>query len=482
MTAAVALPLVVDLDGTLIHTDMLMETGLHAVKRSPHCVPMMPFELLKGKASFKRWLWQQSGVIQCDQLPYDETLLAWLKTQKAAGRQLVLCSGSTQALVELIASEVGIFDEVLGSSDQCNLTGAQKARVLVDRFGSAGFDYVGNAEPDMQVWAHARQVIAVNTSKSLERTIRQHWPHATVFDASRESWSEWRKALRIHQWMKNLLIFAPVLAAHQFEGMHIWAALLLAFLAFSLCASAIYILNDLFDLESDRRHPRKRFRPFASGSLPIGQGLLVSAVLLLLSMLLAQQIEGQFSSYLMLYFMITSVYSWTLKRLMLIDCLTLSGLYTLRILAGASAAGLSPSFWLLAFSVSLFLSLAFIKRYVELSTMPTGQRTEKAHGRGYFASDAPLIQVFGVTSGYAAVIVLALYFNSEAVQKLYVDTSYMAVAIPVVLFWVSWMWMQAHRGNVDDDPIVFAIKDKVSLLAGVAFAAVLVLGATGLLS
>ena len=282
----------------------------------------------------------------------------------------------------------------------------------------------------------------------------------------------------MHQWLKNLLLFVPLFAAHQFSNHEVWLSLLLAFLSFSLCASTVYIANDLLDLESDRLHPRKRKRPFASGAVPAYVGVLLAPCLLIVSLALATLVGGNFLSWLILYFLLTCAYSFGLKRLMMLDCLTLAMLYTLRIVAGTAAAGLAHSFWLLAFSVFLFLSLAFVKRYAELEIKHLDGK-EKVHGRGYYTTDAPLIQTMGVTSGYVSVLVLALYLNSEAILKLYRTPEYIWGAVPVTLFWISWMWMQAHRGNMHDDPLVFAVKDKASLLAGLTFAAVILMGTIG---
>jgi 4-hydroxybenzoate polyprenyltransferase len=282
----------------------------------------------------------------------------------------------------------------------------------------------------------------------------------------------------VHQWLKNLLLFVPVLAAHQIFAAQSWVSLAVAFLAFSLCASSVYIANDLLDLDSDRIHPRKRKRPFASGQVPVWMGVALAPVLLLISLGLAAAVGNGFMAWLVVYFVLTCAYSWGLKRLTLVDCLTLAILYTLRIVAGAAAAGLGLSFWILAFSVFLFLSLAFVKRYAELHSQ-AASGNEKVHGRGYYTSDAQLIQTFGITSGYASVVVLALYLNSDAVVQLYKSPQVIWGAVPLVLFWVSWMWLKAHRGQMHDDPLVFAVKDRTSIIAGVLFILSLVLGAGG---
>jgi 4-hydroxybenzoate polyprenyltransferase len=284
---------------------------------------------------------------------------------------------------------------------------------------------------------------------------------------------------RVHQWLKNVLLFVPLLAAHELANGGAWLLMALAFLAFSFCASSVYIVNDLLDLESDRLHPRKRERALASGAVPIWVGRALAPVLLLCSVWMAAHVGRQFLVWLALYFLLTCLYSWKLKRIMLLDCMTLAFLYTVRVLAGAAAVGHHLSFWLLAFSVFLFLSLAFVKRYAELESQRSSGHG-RIHGRGYHTADASLIQTMGITAGQVAVLVLALYLNSDAVVVLYRTPEVVWGGVLVLLFWINWMWMQAHRGNMHDDPLVFAVKDRVSLLAGFLFAVVLAVGTVGL--
>jgi 4-hydroxybenzoate polyprenyltransferase/phosphoglycolate phosphatase-like HAD superfamily hydrolase len=470
-------PLIVDLDGTLVHTDMLHETSLRVLRDSPWDLLRLSVWLPQGKAIVKQNLATRAR-FDPQHLPYNEELLHWLRQQKAAGRKLVLCTASDNAVAQSVAKHLGIFDEVMASDGSANLGGKVKAASLLERFGDRGFDYVGNSTTDLPVWRHARRAIVVNASAALALKARGICEVERIFPPLPAGLKVWARVLRVHQWLKNLLLFVPFLAAHQFVNSSMWGALALAFVSFSLCASSVYIFNDLLDLESDRAHARKRTRPFASGAVPVSIGLVLSTVLLATSFGLATYVSGSFLPWLGFYFLLTCAYSWTFKRLMLVDCLALAMLYTLRIVAGAAAAGLTLSFWLLAFSVFLFLSLSFVKRYAELEIqLLSGQK--KVHGRGYYTSDAPLIQTLGVTAGYGAVLVLALYLNSDAVLRLYRTPEIMWGAIPVLLFWVSWMWMQAHRGKMHDDPLVFAVKDKASLVAGVAFGVVLALGAMG---
>lgn len=471
-------PLVVDLDGTLILTDMLHESALRVVRDKPWELICIPYWLSKkGKALLKQRLAKQTK-FDPKFIPYNIRLIDWLKQQRSEGRKIILCTASDNSIATSIAEHLDIFDEVIASDGTINLAGKHKAEALEQRFGRSGFDYVGNSNADLAVWARARRAVVVNSSNDLAKKAGRVCEVEQVFPKKSLSFPVWHRVLRMHQWLKNLLLFVPIFAAHQLTSVDTWAFLVLAFFSFSLCASSVYIANDLLDLESDRLHPRKRYRPFASGQVPAWIGVVLAPVLLLISLGLGSYVGGSFLSWLVFYFLLTCAYSVGLKRLILVDCLTLAMLYTLRIVAGAIAANMGLSFWLLAFSVFLFLSLAFIKRYAELEVQLLSGK-DKAHGRGYYTSDAPLIQTMGITSGYASVLVLALYLNSDAVVKLYRTHEVVWGAVPVMLFWVSWMWMQAHRGKMHDDPLIFAVKDKASLIAGAAFATVIVIGSLG---
>lgn len=470
-------PLVVDLDGTLLHTDTLHESALQLLRDRPADALRLPGWLAQGKAVMKRRIAARTQ-LNVETLPYNQAFVDWLKEQKAAGRQLVLCTATDRAVAEPIAQHLGLFDEVIASDGEVNLAGANKAEALSMRFGECGFDYAGNSSADLAVWARAREAVVVNAPASLLAQARSRFKVTQVFEAPAQGFTTWRRALRLHQWLKNLLLFMPLLAAHQLGDLHAWGVLGLAFVAFSLCASSVYLANDLLDLESDRLHPRKRARPFASGALPAWMGVALAPVLLGASLALAALVGPAFLSWLVVYFILTCLYSWLLKRLILVDCLTLAMLYTVRVLAGGAAVGLELSFWLLAFSVFLFLSLAFVKRFAELDLQRTTGRA-KLHGRGYHTDDASLIQTMGITAGQASVLVLALYLNSDAVTRLYTHPQLIWGAVPVMLFWVHWMWMQAHRGKMHDDPLVFAVKDRASLAAGVGVAMFLAAGALG---
>ena len=430
--------------------------------------------LTKGKASLKKFIASKVD-FDASTLPYNKDFVTWLGKQHALGRRLVLCTATDESIALKIASHLSFFDEVVASNGVVNLEGRYKAAALIEKYGEGRFDYAGNSKSDLQVWKHARFAVVVNGSPSLIEGARDVTEVEEIFQGYNSKISTWSKALRIHQWLKNVLLFAPMLAAHQLSDGSSWISLIWGFFAFSLCASAVYIANDLMDLESDRRHPRKCNRPFACGKLPIYKGVIAVPTLFVISCGIGAYVGITFLSWLLVYFLLTCIYSIKLKQLALIDCMALAILYTFRILAGAAAVDIPMSFWLLAFSVFLFLSLAFIKRFSELQVHIL-QGNIKVHGRGYFTDDAPLIKIFGIASGFLSVLILALYLNSPEVQLLYSQPEWIWGNVPVMLFWVSYLWLRAHRDEMHDDPLIFAVKDKVSLTAGILFAMFILLG------
>ena len=464
--------LCVDLDGTLIRSDMLFETCLTLIKTNPLILLLLPFWLMTGKSSFKRKIATRSD-FDPSKLPYNLELIEWLTNKKKSGRFLVLCTASDMRIAKKINSYLKLFDEVIATDGKINISGANKSYLLTKRFGKFGFDYVGNSSVDIHVWKAARKGVIVSKSEKLIQAAKNCVDIEFIFgDTKKKEFHSWINAFRVHQWMKNILLFIPMLAAHQASSI---TSLLFAFSSFSICASSVYLINDLLDLENDRSHPRKFKRPFASGDLQIWQGLLIIPMLLIFSYLLSLQAGENFSKWLGVYFTITCFYSLKLKQIVLIDCIVLAILYTLRIVAGSASIGQSISFWLLAFSIFLFLSLAFLKRFAELQVQLI-EGNHKTMGRGYFTDDAPLIQTFGVASGFLASLVLAFYLNTQNVIELYASPVWIWCCIPVLVFWMNWIWLKAFRGEMHDDPLVFAVKDKTSVLSGIFFSLFLILG------
>lgn len=462
-------PLVVDLDGTLLLTDLLHESVMALLRQSPVDALWIPLWLMRGKAHLKSELAQRINLDPAT-LPYNQPFLDWLRTQRASGRRLILATASDQRLAHQVAEHLGLFDAVLASDGRTNLAGDVKRQRLVETLGTGDFVYAGNSGADLAVWQGASAAVVVNAKPTLERQAARITSIECVHPPQPAGLGVWAKALRLHQWLKNLLIFVPALAAHR-----IWEGALLlqavaGFLAFSLTASSVYLLNDLLDLGDDRHHRSKRLRPFAAGRLSIAAGVLATPVLLMAALALASRLHWTFAVVLSAYYLLTLAYSFWLKRQVMLDVITLAALYTLRIIAGAAAVGVRPSFWLLAFSMFIFLSLALLKRYAELLELRRAGSLSKARGRGYHVEDLALLMTFGAASGYASVLVMALYLNSADVVPLYREPRYIWLACPFLLYWISRAWLLAHRGEMHEDPVVFAARDKVSLIVALGLA------------
>jgi 4-hydroxybenzoate polyprenyltransferase/phosphoserine phosphatase len=469
-------PLVVDLDGTLIRTDMLVESASQFLIQNPFQFFKSLLWLLRGKTVLKTELAERVA-LDPSALPYNADLLDWLRAEKQSGRRLVLATASHRVLAEQVAQHLNLFDEVLATDGKTNLKSNVKAQALIERFGEGGFDYVGNDWPDVQVWAKAHTAHVVDAPASLLSRAQAHGNVGQVFNSAMPSkLVAMLKAMRLHQWMKNLLVFVPLMAAHQYADASRDVLALMAFVIFSLTASSVYLLNDLVDVQDDRHHARKRHRPFASGALSLMMGWVSWPVLLLGAVVLsALLMPVLFSVSLGIYFVLTVAYSLQLKQLAVVDVLTLAALYTLRIIAGAAAIDVAVSFWLLLFSMFIFLSLALIKRYSELKVARDTGKTGALRGRGYEPDDLELVSSLGGSSGFIAVLVLALYIQDGQAAHLYATPQIIWLACPVMLFWISRAWLIAHRGLMHDDPIVFALKDKVSWGVGVFMVSVLVL-------
>ena len=464
-------PLVVDLDGTLIRSDLLVESFLALAGADPRAALRALLMLRRGKAAFKAAV-ADAAILDVTTLPFDDDVLALVRRARAEGRETHLASASDQRYVQAVAEHLGVFDGAEGSHGGCNLSGVAKADRLAARFGERGFDYVGDAAVDVAVWSRARTAYVIAPSPKLRRRMTARSLTPEPVGERGGGVRGLAKAMRPHQWLKNLLVFAPLMAGHDFSVPTIGAAVV-AFVAFSLVASSVYLLNDLVDLRSDREHARKRRRPFASGRASVLRGLMLAPVLLLTGAAFAAFLPWRFGATLAGYYALTLAYSFALKRVMTVDVITLACLYGARLVAGGYATGVELSRWLEALAVFLFLSLALVKRAGELADRIAEGKGDPA-GRGYRLSDLPMVEAMAAASGYVAVLVLALYFNSAAVEPLYKAPHRLWLICVVVLYWVSRMLMKAHRGEMHDDPLVFAVRDRPSQVCGLIAGAALV--------
>lgn len=462
-------PLIVDLDGTLIHTDILIEALLFFWKYQPLKFYLPLLWLLKGKAYLKYRLALETEITVAS-LPYNQEVMTVLEHEKSLGRKIVLATASPKIYADKIAQHLGLFDEVI-ASEQVNLAAKHKKHALIERFQEKGFDYMGNSADDFAVWQSADKAIAVNPELGIKKRVTQMLNLDKIIQTKSSSAKFWFKAIRVHQWLKNLLILIPLLAAHLSLTPLTLLQALTAVLAFSFCASSAYLLNDLLDIESDRQHQRKKRRPFASGALSVKSGLIAIPLFFFCGMLLAYSfLSNFFLLVLLVYYVLTVAYSLWLKQVMMLDVVALASLYTLRIIAGTYAFNLTLTFWMLAFSMFLFTSLALVKRYAELLEARGKGQTEKTPGRGYFPKDLEMISALGAASGYLSVLVLALYIQDTGVSNLYQHPHLIWLCCPLLLFWISRIWLLTHRGQMHDDPVVFAATDKISLFIALTFA------------
>ncbi|WP_367648688.1 UbiA family prenyltransferase [Ruegeria arenilitoris] len=466
--------LVVDLDGTLIASDMLHETFWSSLAQDWRTIFTAPAALVRGRAALKASL-QRTAKVDANALPYNQAVVDYIRSWRDAGRRTALVTASNQRIADQIADHLGLFDEVHGSNGDVNLKGDKKAQFLEQQYGDHSYTYLGDSRADLKIWAKAKKAVTVNAPQSVRRGVDKLDCEAEHLTTKGVSPNSYLKALRPHQWLKNILVFLPMIAAHNFAtGVLVHS--LLAFISFCLIASSVYVVNDLLDLKADRAHPRKRNRPFASGSIPVSHGIWMAIGLLFGGYLVAAFTGWAFFAVMLVYFSITTAYSISLKRKLIVDVCTLAGLYTLRIIAGAVATQIVLSVWLLAFSIFLFFSLAAVKRQAELVDSAARGKLG-ATGRGYHVDDLPLMTQMAIAAGYLAVLVLALYLNSPSVVELYAQPIVLWGICPILLYWISRIIMITHRGHMHDDPIVFAARDRTSQLCFV-FVAVLAFGGT----
>ena len=456
-------PLCVDLDGTLIKTDSIIETLLIAIKKSPVLILLFPFWLLMGKNYFKNRI-VKYGIPDVSIFPYNEEVIELIKNAKSQGRTTVLSTATREEIATAVGEHTQLFDEVICSTDTFNNRSSNKANVLINKFGDKGFDYIGNGYSDIAVFERADKSILISDNKHLIRKVSAVNSNLEIIKTNKNNFKYLLKGMRIYQWTKNVLIFLPLVLAHEFTDYKIVFDTLVGFLCFSFTASFIYLVNDLMDLESDRRHTAKYRRPFASGDLSPVLSLTVSFVFLLISFVVSfTYLPSDFGFVLTAYLILTISYSIYLKKITILDIITLSVLYSIRIIAGSEITNIALSKWFLAFSLFLFFSLAIIKRYTELSNLLKQNQT-KTIGRGYQTDDMTILLSMGTSSGYLSVLIFLFYIFSPDVIKLYKEPILLMPVSIILLFWITRMWFLARRGEMNEDPLVFTSKDKYSYL------------------
>lgn len=467
------IPLCVDLDGTLLAADTLWEGVAIILLRNPLMLLAVLYWMTKGKARLKHEVAARSGRQAAD-WPYREAVLKRLTRERDTGRQVILVTGAAESVALGVAAHAGVFSSVLHSSTEINLTSRRKREKLIEQFGEGGFDYMGNSRDDVPVFDAARKAIVVAPDAAAEKWRRAH--DAERLDIGKTSRLAALKSIRVHQWAKNVLIGVPMVLNHDILHLDAVINVILAFFAFSFLASAVYVINDLSDLTNDRRHPTKRNRPLASGQMSVPMGLVLALCLPVASLSLTAVLPPDFALVLGFYAMATTAYTFVLKRKLLVDVFTLAGLYTVRIIAGSAATDTELSFWLLSFSIFFFLSLALVKRYVELDEYD-GRDGNQVPGRGYMAVDYEMVGQAGVSSAFASALVLALYIHSKEMQEMYTLPWALWPLCPLVLYMLLRIWMLARRGMLHEDPVVFIMRDWRSLVT-MAIGASLVLAGT----
>jgi len=460
--------LAVDLDGTLLRSNMLHETFWSAFASDWRTPFGAAARLGKGKAQLKAYLAERSSV-DVAVLPYDEEVIAFIEGWRARGGKVALVTATDQRLADAIGGHLGLFDEVYGSDGVRNLKGPNKARFLVERYGAGNYAYVGDTHADAEVWRQSGHAVVKSRSGAVRAKARAHASFHAI-EPPKGGAMGLVKALRPHQWAKNVLVFLAIAGAHKLFDLDLLVRAIGAFVAFSLVASSVYLVNDLLDLSADRAHARKRKRPFASGTAAIELGLPVTVLLLLAGFAISALLGPWFLLTIAIYFVTTTAYSLSLKRYPIIDICVLAGLYTIRVIAGGVATGLPISVWLAAFSLFIFFSLAAVKRQAELVDAVKASKLT-IHGRGYHPDDLELVSQMATGSGLVSVLVMTLYLSSDVVTQIYRHPKALWGVTPVLLFWISRVIFKAHRGEMHDDPIVFAAKDRVSMVCGLLIAA-----------
>jgi 4-hydroxybenzoate polyprenyltransferase len=472
-------PLIVDLDGTLLRSDILYELILLLIKKKPYVLFLIILWLLKsGKANVKKKL-NKLFKLDITSLPYNSEIINYLKQKKRLGYKLILCTATYISIAKSINSHLKLFDEVYGTKGNKNLSGKNKANLLVNKFGKKKFDYIGNSKNDLEVWDKAKDGIIVNASKKLINNAKKITNIKRIFISKKINFLDWNKLFRFHQWSKNLLLFLPLIFIFKDFKKDFINDLLFAFVSFSFCSSSVYIINDLFDLEKDRKHPWKCFRPFASGLVPIWTGFILAPSLFFVSLLIAKLVSYEFLILLLIYFILTYLYSSLLKNIIIIDCLFLAFFYFIRVFAGFLVTNIKLSEWLLTFSFFLFLSLGFLKRFTDLKIKLknnlkklNNQYSPPRTALNYLS----LIRIIGIIAGFFSISILAFYINAQILLSFYTLPTIIWVALIIFILFMARIWLQANKGYMQIDPVMFVLKDKVSLLLASLFILIFILG------
>ena len=448
--------LVLDVDGSLLKTDMLFECLWAALGRHPWLAIKAVCGLFSNRAALKQRL-AELAALDVSLLPVRLEVLALIAPAQAKGREVILASGSDKSLVDALSQQLNLKSAPLASDGVINLTGARKAASLTARYGR-DFEYVGDSRADIPVWQAAAGGYVVAPDSGLKKRLSKAGLSVESLSGP-SSVKSLLRAMRPHQWVKNILLLLPILAAHRSDMLGVMLTLW-GIAIFSAAASSIYIVNDLMDLSADRKHPAKRFRPFAAGEASIGAGMVLSLGLAMIALGGAALLSWSLFGIIALYMALSLSYSLGLKRLRWVDIAMLASLYTLRVVAGSVAAGVAMSGWLGAFVFPVFLALGGVKRLIEL-----GKTTGEAQlpGRGYARRDRADLRNISITAAIGAVVVYTLYTYSEIAQSLYASPWEIRLAALPVALWLGRMILLGWRGRMNYDPIVFALRDPVGL-------------------
>ncbi len=456
------MPIYVDMDGTLVKTDIAQELILQCCKQFSFFCRLLKL-VFSGRSHIKRFLAENTS-FSVERLPYNKDLLKYLHKQREQGRPIVLATASDRLIAEQVADHLELFDDVLASEPGNNLKGENKLAAIKEHATERGFEYIGDSKADYPIWRAANKVGFINPPTEPQKIVADTSKHTICISGTKKTIPAFLKAIRPHQWAKNVLVFLPLFFAHLYTNVEALGTVALTFVFFSLCASGIYLVNDLLDIEADRKHKVKCNRPFAAATLSPLLGVLSSIALVSCALITCFfLLNTKVFAILVIYMIITNAYSFYLKDYSTIDVVTLTILYTIRIIAGAVAIDVPLSPWLFNFSLFFFLSLAYMKRYIELSRYA---REKKLYGRNYSANETTILSTMGIVNGGIAVFTLTLYLNDSYVLSTYTTPRFLWLICPLLLFWIYRAWMWAQRDKIDDDPVVFAIKDRVSLATG----------------